>query len=96
MATFPTGLSFFHENVIYFENKTRKMRKTISANLESCILFRMYFIYIYIKLPENDWLVKTNNFLIGDFMFLLKLIGCKKTISCQFNQSFLQTVDKIS
>ena len=22
------------------------------------------------KLPEDDWLVKTNNFLIGDFIFM--------------------------
>ena len=24
-----------------------------------------------IKLPEDDWLVKTNSFLIGGFMFML-------------------------
>ena len=23
------------------------------------------------KLPEHDWLVKTNSFLIGDFIFML-------------------------
>ena len=41
------------------------------------------------KLPEDDWFVKTDSFLIGDFIFMEYWLDGKETIKCQFNQSFL-------
>ena len=42
------------------------------------------------KLPEDNWLVKTNSFLIGEFIFVLNAdwMAKKQLIRCQFNQSF--------
>ena len=74
---------FFHEDVLYLKIKIEKSEKSIPANLESCIVFLIaIFAYLLlwlskqlyakqIKLPEDDWLVETSSFSIGDFIFML-------------------------
>ena len=56
--------------MIFLENKTRKIKKSVSAKVESCILFGIYFVHICIIAslavetsvtkvvkPEDDWLI---------------------------------------
>ena len=68
----------FYESAICFESKNILFLLATFASISffSCQNISKAKL---IKLPENDWLVKNNSSLIGDFIFMLNTDWMAKT-----------------